>query len=705
MAENTNGKENFNDYKQDLKVFKDLFSMSDEELKKELDIATELFENRDGKNPEIRELEAYFAEMDKKEVISGIERVQRAEKEKRYNEIISSPEYQAQKARTEKAVQSELFVNEFERYTTFLKVKEPLKVAEEVIKEARSERANKLKVARVPLNEAKARDRKAKAKIDEKLSELDKYFEEYIKKPYLSEQDRIEYEEKKELQKELLEKKANFPSKEFLEAKANVGKILNDSEESKKIINAKNQIKFMTDRNNWGQIRLMSKEELIDRINIKETNETEKVEPTTPEQVPAQETEEEQSQEVAEAKADGDGKQEQAEGKDKKGTPVKTTVTARTGEAPVASGVSQKSNEELKEDNSEKIDDPNKDKSLEEDDDLQIIDLNEEKRSIWARIKGLFTKSSTKNKEKTKVRKPKHPKMTREIRKEKQAKMLKKYMENYNKLYNREPSFYERLMAKHAPNFFAQVRNVIEYKEPINPEDYKGTQAEELVAKVDEKGQKLEKVKGEIVYENEQESRNYEGTQAQELAEKVAASKRLGENSWDRTFGYIKQMDNVGQMLDNESNLQTIDEYYQQKSNPVVRVDTDYRDDFSDEPKKVEAVMRVNTDYKDQNATIEDLRALRERELAKAGKEDTPKVVTKKEEMAEWKGGLSVRTPQDMKKPGIATFGKVLDSKKEPKLDLGNIMDRVNEAGKAKAAEARGETVKPTSPEHGNGDR
>ena len=242
MAGEPMKKGSFNDYKEYLKVFEGLFSMSDEELRKEIDIATEFYENRDGKTPEVRELEAYFAEMDKKEGITGIERAQRAEKEKKENEIISNPQYQARKVKIQNIVQTE--------------VREILEIAEEIIKNSRSKRANELKAVRPFLNEAKAKDREAKARIAKKLSVLDKYFEEYIKRPYLSEEDKAEYEEKKKEQEELLEAKESFPSKEVLEAQANIDKILECSEESKKIINAKNQIKFITDRNNWDKIHL-----------------------------------------------------------------------------------------------------------------------------------------------------------------------------------------------------------------------------------------------------------------------------------------------------------------------------------------------------------------------------------------------------------------------------------------------------------------
>lgn len=667
MAENTMERENSNKYIGDLKVFEDLLLMSDEEIEKErkslIDIR-KLLEVREEKNREKIELEAFFEELDKKEVITGIERLQRIEKEKRYNQILESetPKHKE----VEEVITSGKYRSELERYMVFFKVKEPLSVAEKMIIDARNSKAVKLREARREFKEAQEKDNIALFNINRKLEEIDKYFEDFFKKEYTTEEEQKEFEEKRQSQKELLEAKINFPSQATINARNNAENIRRNAEEHEIIDIARQKIKFMTDRSNWNQILTMSKEELMDFVNGKETSKPEQVQPTTQdlEQAQVQETEEEQGredqgqegeeakaetkesegQENAETKADGNeqGKQEKAE-KDKKEAGAKTVGAVRTGEAPVASDENSESEEELDENENEEG---------------EPKELTDPKRSLWESFKSLFSR----NKEKTKVRKPKRQKMTRKIRKERQDKIYKKYIENYKTMYKQEPGLLDKAMAKFAPNFFAQVRNVIEYKEPINPEDYKGTQAEELAVKVDEIGQELERVEGEIVNEDEQSETRYEGTQAQELAEKVAASKRLGENSWDRTFGYIKQMDNVGQMLDNESNLQTIDEYYEQKSNP-------------------------NYQAPEQKSAEQEEQAVDSRQS----------VVSK------WKKQYEVRPPQDLKKAGIATFGlRGSKDKKMSKKQFNSIMEGINRAGEAKGREARGEAPEPTTPSHGD---
>ena len=530
MAGEPMKKGSFNDYKEYLKVFEGLFSMSDEELRKEIDIATEFYENRDGKTPEVRELEAYFAEMDKKEGITGIERAQRAEKEKRYNEIISNPQYQARKVKIQNIVQTEKFINEYEKYVTFFQVREILEIAEEIIKNSRSKRANELKAVRPFLNEAKAKDREAKARIAKKLSVLDKYFEEYIKRPYLSEEDKAEYEEKKKEQEELLEAKESFPSKEVLEAQANIDKILECSEESKKIINAKNQIKFITDRNNWDKIHLMSKEDLIARLNVEKTNSNVKVEDT-------------KSQESEESKTDGKNKDEQI----KKEIPLKEEGRE---EAPVVSNANEEENKG------------------------EIRDLVVIKHSAWEKTKGLLTKLSEKSKE----------------IKKKQDKYLKRYVENYKKLNEgQEPSDFNKWVAKHCRYMSKKVNEVINYRKPINPEDYKGTQAEKLAEIVGINSKKLKKLKDRIIHENEQEGEDYEKTQAKELAEKVAVSKMIGEKPWDRTSSYMEKM-LIGQIIDHEEELRTIDEYYQNRNTAKAAgwEVKEYGAEVQDESRKVE---------------------------------------------------------------------------------------------------------------------
>ncbi len=691
MAENTNGKGNFNDYRQDLKVFEDLLFMSDEEMEKEKKSAQDILEMRNGKNKEKEELEAYFAELDQKEVITGIERLQRIEKEKRYNQILEAEMPKEAKERIEEAVTSDKFRSELERYAVFSKVRDPLSVAEKTIIDARKSKEAKLKVARRELKAAQEQDNRALFNINKKLEELDKYFEDFFKKEYTTEEEQKAFEEKRKLQKELLEAKGNIPSQAAIDARANVENIKRNAEEHEIIDIARQKIKFMTDRSNWNQILTMSKEELMDFVNGKEINKPEQGQPTAPapEQTPTQNEKENQGGEGAEAKDDEKGQdKKEGAGKDKKETPV------RTGGVPVVSGGNKESEEVVDEEEKEAEGEPEEESK----------DLTDQKRSLWERFKGLFTKRFVKNKEKKKVRKPKRQKMTRKTRKaeSEKEKREKRYIENYIAINHKEPGEFGKLLAKYAPNFLPQVRNILDGTEAELRGNYRGTQAEELVAKVDEKRQELEKIEGKIVNEDEQGKTTYEGTQAQELAEKVAASRIIGENSWDRTSRYIEKM-NVGQILENDYNLRTIDQYYEQKSNPVVRVDTDYRDDFSEEPKRVEAVIKGGMDEENQGYTIlEKMQQLKRKQVE--GTVTTEEVITKQNKAQEWRSEQKVR-PEDMKEPGIATYGIKAEKQKGEKLDLRNIVNRANEAAKAKVAEARGEAPKSTGPEHGDGDR
>jgi len=321
-----------------------------------------------------------------------------------------------------------------------------------------------------------------------------------------------------------------IPSKEVLEAQANIDKILECSEESKKIINAKNQIKFITDRNNWDKIHLMSKEDLIARLNVEKTNSNVKVEDT-------------KSQESEESKTDGKNKDEQIK---------KEILLKEEGreEAPVVSNVNEEENKG------------------------EIRDLVVIKHSAWEKTKGLLTKLSEKSKE----------------IKKKQDKYLKRYVENYKKLNEgQEPSDFNKWVAKHCRYMSKKVNEVINYRKPINPEDYKGTQAEKLAEIVGINSKKLKKLKDRIIHENEQEGEDYEKTQAKELAEKVAVSKMIGENPWDRTSSYMEKM-LIGQIIDHEEELRTIDEYYQNRNTAKAAgwEVKEHGDEVQDESRKVE---------------------------------------------------------------------------------------------------------------------
>lgn len=638
--------ENVKDYKEDLKVFEDLFAMSDEEMKKELDSANESFEMYRKDSKEIEELAAYL-EVEKKD-LTGIERVQRIKKEARFNQLLEDG----------KRFNRIKVINELERYATFLKVREPLEEAINALEKARKLKAKKMKVANKTLNEEKKKYTESMNKVDKEIRDIEEYFDKHRAKKVLLDSDKKEYEEKQSRYEELQDIKSKLSREDIEIAKKNFEKVKYHAEENQIMNNARKQIKFMTDRNNWKQILTMSKEELMDFVNGKENK--------------APTVEEEQVQE---------GAKNENETKKDEGQEVKTGRASESRNNYNYEPAKNSSNN----DTPVLEDEENPEESDEKEPEEDPKDLIDPKRSVWEKIKGFFAK----NKEKTKIRKPKKEKLTKEARKKIRDRKLKKYIENYKKIKKKEPGRFREAIAKNFWWLFKGINNVIKYKEPINPEDYKRTQAENLVMQIGESKQELERLEGKIVDLDEQSDRNYEETQARSLVEKVAASKRIGENPWDITSRFAKDL-SIEQVLAHEDDLRIIDEYNNRKNKvePVIRVDTDYRDDFSDEPKKVEAVIRVNSEFKAEE-TI---------------KGDELDVSPRQRAVEKFRRQVQAEQTQGARKPEIATFGKRVGQKGQ-KLDLDSIIANSEKAAKAKASEARGEVPKSTPAEHDSGER
>lgn len=457
MAKNTQRKENFNDYK----VFEDLFKMPREEFIAERDSAKKAIALAQEIAEEIEKLEEYFEELDKKEVLTEEEKLKRRVKEERYKQL------KEVEAKMEKRISRVDFVSELERYSVFIKVKEPLKIARDVLEKARKSKAEKMKAANKSLEDAE-KDLESLEKLygseteqlDTEFIELEEYFIEYTKRNIILNKDRLEYEEKKKRYEEIKEIKDKMSNsrKKVEEAKENLDEIKYHAEENEIMKNARKQIKFMTDKSNWKQILTMSKEELMSKLNEKET--------------PSKDKNEE-------------------EGKDKKETPVITAGVARTGEAPVAADRDEDNEEEL-----DKEEDDDKEEDEEEKTKEELKDLTDPKRSIWGRIKESFTKRFGRNKEKSKKR---VIKTTRETKKDKREKRLEEYIKKYIEVNHKEPSKFEQGLAKYLPNLLPQVRNILDGTEAKLQVKYAYTQAGPLVERVRAAKQELEKVEGEIV--------------------------------------------------------------------------------------------------------------------------------------------------------------------------------------------------------------
>lgn len=539
MAKNTQRKENFNDYKEYMKVFEDLFKMPREEFIAERDSANKAIELAQEIAEEIEKLEEYFEELDKKEVLTQEEKLKRRVKEERYKQL------KEVEAKMEKRISRVDFVSELERYSVFIKVKEPLKIARDVLEKARKSKDEKMKAANKSLKDAE-KDLESLEKLygseteqlDTEFIELEEYFIEYTKRNIILNKDRLEYEEKKKRYEEIKEIKDKMSNsrKKVEEAKENLDEIKYHAEENEIMKNARKQIKFMTDKSNWKQILTMSKEELMSKLNEKE--------------IPSEDKKEEEGKEQEEAET----KPEEEKGKDKKETPVITAGVARTGEAPVAADRDEDNEEEL-----DKEEDDDKEEDEGEKTEEELKDLTDPKRSIWGRIKETFTKRFGRNKGKSKKR---VIKTTRETKKDKREKRLEEYIKKYIEVNHKEPSKFEQGLAKYLPNLLPQVRNILDGTEAKLQVNYAKTQAGPLLEKVRAAKQELEKVEGEIVRPEE----------------KTSAAREIIDQS--------EELDRIDKF---EDRLRII--------KPVINDTVGYEDRVSEEPKRVKAVIKVDPNY------------------------------------------------------------------------------------------------------------